>query len=89
MYEGKALAMGNTSRVSFVPEANKRARLEQIASVFGTNLSAVINEALDQYIDLHEWQLKHIQDGVEEAKQGDFATDEEMHAFFNDYGQPS
>ena len=41
---------------------------------------------LDQYIDLHEWQLKHIQDGVEEAKQGDFATDEEMNAFFSERG---
>lgn len=81
--------MGDTSRVSFVTEANKRARLDQIAAVFGTNLSAVINEALDQYIDLHEWQLKHIRDGVEEAKQGDFATDEEMNAFFSEHGQPS
>lgn len=81
--------MANTSRVSFVTEAKKRARLDQIAAVFGTNLSAVINDALDQYIDLHEWQLKHIQTGVEEAKQGDFATDEEADAFFNEYGQPS
>ncbi len=81
--------MGDTSRVSFVTEANKRARLDQSADVFGTNLSAVINEALDQYMDLHEWQLKHIQDGVEEAKQGDFATDEEMNAFFSEHGQPS
>jgi len=81
--------MADTSRVSFVTEANKRARLDQIAAVFGTTLSAVINEALDQYIDLHEWQLKHIQEGVEEAKRGDFATAEEMDAFFSDYGPPS
>jgi predicted transcriptional regulator len=81
--------MANTSRVSFVTEANKRARLDQIAAVFGTNLSAVINEALDQYIDLHEWQLKHIQEGVEEAKRGDFATDEEIDTFFSEHGQPS
>jgi predicted transcriptional regulator len=81
--------MADTSRVSFVTEANKRARLDQIAAVFNTNLSAVINEALDQYIDLHEWQLKHIQEGVEEAKRGDFATEEEVDAFFSEYGQPS
>jgi predicted transcriptional regulator len=81
--------MADTSRVSFVIEANKRARLDQIAAMFGTNLSAVINEALDQYIDLHAWQLKHIQDGVAEAKRGDFATDAEVDAFFSDYGQPS
>lgn len=81
--------MADTSRVSFVTTANKRVRLDQIAAVFGTTLSAVINEALDQYIELHEWQLKHIQEGVEEANRGDFATDEEMDAFFSEYGQPS
>jgi predicted transcriptional regulator len=81
--------MASTSRVSFVTEAHKRARLDQIAAAFGTNLSAVINEALDQYIDLHEWQLKHIQEGVAEAKRGNFATDEEVDTFFSEYGQPS
>jgi predicted transcriptional regulator len=81
--------MAATSRVSFVTEANKRARLDQIAAVFGMNLSAVINEALDQYMALHEWQLKHIQAGVEEAKRDDFATDAEVDAFFSEYGQPS
>jgi hypothetical protein len=43
-----------SSRISFVIAASKRAQLEQIASVFGKNLSVLINEALDQYIDLHE-----------------------------------
>jgi predicted transcriptional regulator len=81
--------MVDTSRVSFVTEASKRARLDQIAAVFGTNLSAVINEALDQYIELHEWQLKHIQEGVEAAKKGDFATDAEVDAFFSEYEQSS
>ncbi len=81
--------MADTARISFVTEANKRARLDQIATVFGTNLSAVINEALDHYIELHEWQLKHIQEGVEEAKGGDFATDEEVDAFFSEHGQSS
>lgn len=78
-----------SSRISFVTAASKRAQLEQIASVFGKNLSALINEALDQYIDLHAWQIRHIQQGIEEAKRGEFATDEEVDAFFNRYGQSS
>jgi predicted transcriptional regulator len=81
--------MAETSRISFVTDANKRTRLDQIAVVFGTNLSAVINEALDQFLDLHEWQLKHIQEGVKGAKQGDFATEEEGDAFFEEYGPSS
>jgi len=48
----------------------KRKRLVQIAEIFGTNLSGLINEAIDPYIDLHEWQLAHIQKGVEAARRG-------------------
>jgi len=82
--------MSKTStRISFVTAANKRERLDHIAEVFGKKLSVVINEALDQYIDLHEWQLAHIQKGVKAARRRDFATDTEVKAFFNKYDQPS
>ncbi len=79
----------DSTRISFVTLADKRKRLGHIAEVFGKNLSTVINEAIDQYIDLHEWQLAHIQKGVEAARRGDFATDVEVKAFFDKYGQPS
>jgi predicted transcriptional regulator len=81
--------MADSARISFVTEASKRAQLDAIAGAFGKNLSAVINEAIDQYIELHQWQLRHIQQGVEEARQGDFASDEEVGTFFDRYGQPS
>lgn len=78
-----------STRISFVTQADKRERLDHIAEVFGKKLSVVINEAIDQYIDLHEWQLTHIQKGVKAARRGDFATDAEVKAFFDKYGQPS
>lgn len=78
-----------STRVSFITQSDKRKRLDDIAGAFGKNLSAVINEALDQYIDLHEWQLAHIKKGVKAARRGDFATDAEVKAFFDKYGKPS
>jgi len=36
--------------------------------------------------DLHEWQLAHIQKGVEVARKGDFASDKEVKDFFEKYG---
>jgi predicted transcriptional regulator len=75
-----------SARISFVTPQGKRKRLDQIAEVFGTNLSAVINDALDQYIDLHEWQLTHIQQGVEAARKGDFASENEVDDFFKKHG---
>ena len=82
--------MSKTStRISFVTAADKREQLDHIAEAFGKNLSAVINEALDQYIELHEWQLTHIRKGVKAARSGDFATEAEVKAFFDKYGRPS
>ena len=82
--------MSKTStRISFVTQADKRERLDHIAEVFGKKLSVVINEALDQYIDLHEWQLTHIRKAVKAARRGDFATEAEVKAFFDKYGRPS
>jgi predicted transcriptional regulator len=82
--------MSKTSaRISFVTPKGTRKKLDQIADAFDTNLSSVINNALDQYIDLHEWQLAHIGKGVEAAKRGDFASDKQAADFFKKYGKPA
>lgn len=78
-----------SARISFITAADKRERLNQIAKAFGTNLSSVVNEAIDQYIDLHEWQLAHIKKGVEAARKGDFASEKEVKDFFEQHGQTS
>jgi predicted transcriptional regulator len=78
-----------SARISFVTAKGKRKKLDQIAGAFDKNLSSVINDALDHYIDLHEWQLTHIEKGVEAAKKGDFAPTKEADKFFKKYGKPS
>ncbi len=75
-----------SARISFVTAKGKRKRLDQIAEIFETNLSGVINEALDQYIDLHEWQLAHIEKGVNAARKGEFASNKEVSGFFEKHG---
>ncbi len=76
-------------RISFVTAAGKREKLDRIAEAFGTNLSSVINDALDNYIELHEWQLAHIQKGVDAARKDEFASDEEVKDFFDEHGKPA
>jgi len=76
-----------SARISFVTPATKRERLSDIADLFGKNLSGVINDALDHYLELHDWQIAHIQKGVEAAQNGEFATTEEVEKFFNQHGQ--
>jgi predicted transcriptional regulator len=75
-----------SARISFVTPKIKRKRLDQIAAGFGTNLSSVLNDAVDNYIELHEWQLAHISKGLEQAKKRDFASDKEVKKVFEKYG---
>lgn len=39
------------------------------------------------YQNLHEWQLAHIQKGVEAARKGDFASDKGVKDFFDKHGE--
>ena len=50
------------------------------------NKSSFLNKAMDYYLDLHEWQLTHIQQGVEAAQKRNFASDKEVKDFFEKYG---
>jgi predicted transcriptional regulator len=79
----------DSTRISFVTQTGKRKRLNRIAESLGKNLSAVIYEALDQYIGLHEWQLAHIKKGLKAARRGEFTAEEEVKAFFDKYSQTS
>ena len=44
-----------------------RSRLENLARITRRSKSFVIEDALEQYLDLNEWQIKGIQDALIEA----------------------
>ena len=44
-----------------------RSRLDNIARITRRSRSYVIEEALDQYLDLNEWQVKGVLDAIVEA----------------------
>ncbi|GHS89037.1 hypothetical protein FACS1894204_02520 [Synergistales bacterium] len=37
---------------------------------------------LDAYLDLMDWQLEHIQEGIRQADRGEFASEEETAVTF-------
>lgn len=45
-------------------------RLKSLSVMLKRSASLVAAEAIEEYLDLHEWQLKAIQKGVEDADQG-------------------
>jgi RHH-type transcriptional regulator, rel operon repressor / antitoxin RelB len=58
--------------------SEKKAALEAIAAQTDRDLSVVIEEAVNAYLDLHAWQREHIEEGLRQADAGEFASEAEV-----------
>ncbi|MCC5639949.1 CopG family transcriptional regulator [Nostoc sp. CHAB 5844] len=68
--------------ITFRIDQDKKVALETIAAGMNRDRSYVLNEAVDAYLEMHQWQIEEIQKGITEADAGDFASDEEVKATF-------
>jgi predicted transcriptional regulator len=59
-------------------EPRTRKALDGIATALDRDRTYVVNQALEAYIDVHQWHIEHIQQGLREAKAGKFASDAEV-----------
>jgi predicted transcriptional regulator len=62
--------MMSKETISFRIEAGKRAAVDVLAGALNRDRSAVINEAIDAYLELHHWQVEHIKRALTEAESG-------------------
>ncbi|MFP5274801.1 CopG family ribbon-helix-helix protein [Coleofasciculus sp.] len=69
--------------VTFRLDPDKRAALDAIAAGMERNLTYVLNQAINAYLEMHQWQLQEIQQGITEADAGDFASEQEVSAVFS------
>ena len=69
--------MGKTT-ITFRLDAHKREALDAIAEVADRDRSYVLKEAIDAYLDAHQWQIEHIKKGLRQAEAGQFATEKEV-----------
>jgi predicted transcriptional regulator len=56
--------------ISFRIEAGRRAAVDELAAALDRDRSAIINEAIDAYLELHYWQVEHIKRALAEAESG-------------------
>jgi predicted transcriptional regulator len=68
--------------VTFRLDPDKRAALDAIAAGMERNLTYVLNQAINAYLEMHQWQLQEIQQGITEADAGDFASEQEVSTVF-------
>jgi RHH-type rel operon transcriptional repressor/antitoxin RelB len=72
--------MSTTMTIRLEPELKQR--LDQLAQATQRSKSFLAAEALRDFIELNEWQIKEISDAINEADKGDFASGKEVEKFF-------
>ncbi|MDH3601674.1 MAG: ribbon-helix-helix protein, CopG family [Candidatus Tectomicrobia bacterium] len=61
----------NTGRMSISVSPEKQEKLDAIAANADRSRSYIVNEAIDYYLDLYEWQTRRIEERLERAQSGD------------------
>ena len=65
-----------TITIHIQPQVRKA--LYGIAATLDRDRTYIVNQALEAYIDVHQWQIDHIRRGLREADAGKFATEAEV-----------
>jgi predicted transcriptional regulator len=64
-------------------ESKTRDALDALAAALDRDRSFVINEALNAFIETHDWHVAHIQAGLRQAESGAFVPDVEVKRVLN------
>ena len=63
----------------------KLKKLDKLADQMERSRNYVVNQAIDQLLEVHAWQVERTKEGIKAADEGRFATDAEMERVFNKY----
>ncbi len=69
--------------LTFRTESGKRDALDSIATALDRDRSYILNQAIDNYIDVYQWQEDHIRQGQAQALAGDFVQEGEWRKAFS------
>ena len=63
--------MQHSSLISVRVSPDIAERLQRLGQLTNRSKSYLAAEALEEYLDLHEWQVQAIQEGIEEVNRGE------------------
>jgi RHH-type transcriptional regulator, rel operon repressor / antitoxin RelB len=70
-----------SSTFSVRVDANAKKRLEQLAKNTGRSRSFLAAEAINEYLDVNEWQVTGIKRAIEAADRGDLIPHDQVKAW--------
>jgi len=59
-------------------EPGMRKALDGIAAALDRDRTYVVNQALEAFVEVHQWHVDHIRQGVREADAGEFVSEAEV-----------
>ncbi len=71
MYTSEVFMATQSSLISVRVPSDVAHRLEKLSQSVDRSKSYLAAEAIEEYLDLHEWQVQAIQNGLQEIEQGD------------------
>ena len=78
-----ALQMSQSTTMTIRLEPELKSRLDKLALSTQRSKSFLASEAVKEFVELNEWQIQEIEDAIKEADSGDFASNQEVDAFFD------
>ena len=75
-----------TTTMTIRLETELKARLDQLSEATNRSKSFLATEAIREFIELNEWQIREIQTAIKEADQGDFASDQDVTNLLTKWG---
>jgi len=69
--------------ITFRTKAETRDRLDQVAEALDRDRSYILNQAIETYLEIYNWQIAHIEEGQRQAKNGEFVPETEWRSAFN------
>ena len=72
-----------TTTMTIRLKTDLKQQLDRLAKVTSRSKSFLAAEALRDFIEINEWQIREISDAIKEADDGDFASDEEVNKVYS------
>lgn len=67
-------------------EEELKGRLDQLAKVTQRSKSYLAAKAIQDFVELNEWQVQEIKAAIKEADEGDFASEEQLNKTLGKWG---
>ncbi len=74
-----------TEAFSVRTDRKKVEQLDKIAKQMDRSRNYLVNQAIDQLLELHAWQIERVKEGMKAADEGRFAGESELERIFNKY----